>query len=224
MYEVLSEFYDLFMDKGDWTEYALEAVKGLSRGADVGCGSGEATLRLCEGHDVVAIDCSEQMLAEASKKFHRLGLTIPVIKQSADKLSLCFKADFITAVCDVVNYLRFPEKFFKAAHDNLRLGGVLAFDMSSEYKLRNIIGNNVFTETKNDVTYVWENSLKKKSVDMTITFFAPDGKGSYKKFIDCQRQYIFAHDEIKDMLTRCGFEVRSEKKKDRSYFTAKRVE
>lgn len=221
MYEVLADYYDLFMDKGDWLDFAVRAARG-KRGADVGCGSGEATIRLAQTCDVVAIDSSEQMLRVAGEKFRRLGLKIPVIKQNAEQLSLPFKADFITAVCDVVNYMRRPERFFAAAYDNLTEGGMLIFDISSEAKLRQKIGNSVFTCTKDDVTYVWENSLNKRSVDMTVTFFVPCGCGVYKKLVDCQRQYIYSAEELTAMLDKCGFKVKSTQKKDRVYFSAKR--
>ncbi len=225
MYEALAQYYDLFMDEGDWIDFAVRSVEGKYRGVDVGCGSGEATMRLAYNrHDVIALDVSEQMLRVASEKFAERGLNIPVVRQSADSLSLPFKADFITAVCDVVNYLRRPEKFFKAAHDNLAKGGILAFDISSEYKLRSIIANNVFTQTKNDITYIWENSLYKNYVDMTVTFFVPTEKGLYRKYTDRQRQYIFSHEHIKQLLVDCGFKVRSKKKKDRSYFAAERID
>ncbi len=222
MYEVLADFYDLFAQKQDWIDFAVRAVKGKGRGADVGCGSGNVSLALSAEHEIVAIDSSEQMLNIASEKFLRAGKRIPTILQKAEALKLNFKAEFITAMCDVVNYIKEPIKFIKAAYDNLCDGGLLVFDISSETKLRNILNNNVFTDTEGDVTYIWENSLKKNYVDMTLTFFIPNGGGLYKRAIDVQRQYIHTLSDIETMLIGCGFAVRVKDKGDRIYFVAKK--
>lgn len=223
MYEVLSRYYDLFMDgENDRIEFAVNAVKGYYRGADVGCGSGAVTIALASEHDVVAIDSSEEMLMAASEKFKRMGLRIPVIKQSAEAFKLPREADFVTAICDVVNYLPSPEKFFSSAYGNLRSGGVLVFDISSESKLRKTIGDNVFTETKDDVTYIWENCLTPRYVDMTVTFFIPTGNGQYVKAVDCQRQYIYGKDYLTELLEKTGFKVQITDKGDRIFFVAKK--
>lgn len=222
MYEVLAQFYDLFAQKQEWIDFAVRAVKGMKRGADVGCGSGNVALALSAEHEIVAIDSSEQMLAVASEKFLKSGKRIPTVLQRAESLKLNFKADFITAMCDVVNYIKEPLKFFKAAYYNLIDGGLLVFDISSETKLREIIGNNVFTDVRDDVTYIWENSLAKNHLDMTLTFFIPNGNETYKRAIDVQRQYIHKLSDITALLEDCGFTVKSYDKGDRIYFVAKK--
>ncbi|MBR2968106.1 MAG: class I SAM-dependent methyltransferase [Clostridia bacterium] len=220
MYEVISKYYDLFMEQTPWVDFAVNAVKNKGRGADVGCGSGNVTIALSANHDVIAIDSSPEMLTVASERFRKCGLRIRAVLQDAEKLQLGFKAEFITAMCDVVNYMRHPQKFFKSAYDNLQCGGVLVFDVSSEYKLKNTLGNNVYTETKNNVTYVWENTLNAKSVDMNLTFFVPSEKGLYKKFVDVQTQYIHSEKEIVSQLEQIGFKVEITDTKDRIYFVA----
>ena len=220
MYEVISKYYDLFMDDTPWVDFAVNAVKGKCRGADVGCGSGSVAIALSSEHDVLAIDSSPEMLTEANERFKKLGLKIRTVLQNAEKLELSFKAEFITAMCDVVNYMRAPKKFFKAAYDNLKQDGILVFDVSSEHKLINTLGNNVYTETKDDVTYVWENALSAKSVDMCLTFFVPAQNGLYKKLVDTQTQYIHSEKEIVDQLEQIGFKVQVTDTKDRVYFVA----
>lgn len=223
MYEIIARYYDLFMSDDEWVDFAVNAVKGKYRGADVGCGSGSVAAALAAEHDVIAVDSSAEMLTVAAEKFMKLGLRIPTVLQNAEKLSLGFKADFITAMCDVVNYIRKPEKFFSAAQENLVSGGLLVFDISSEEKLRNVLGDNVFTETKDNVTYVWENSLERDRVNMLLTFFIPCGNGLFRKEIDEQTQYIHGKRDIEDALSLCGFESRTIDKGDRIYFVAKKV-
>ena len=224
MYEVIAQYYDLFM-AGDepWIKFAVNAVKGKGRGADVGCGSGNVSIALSTEHKVVAIDSSDEMLTVAAEKFRKNGLMIPTVKQKAELLELGFKVDFVTAMCDVVNYIRTPKKFFAAAYNNLKNDGLLVFDISSESKLKNILGNNVYTEVKNGVTYVWENTLKSKSVDMTLTFFVPSGNGLYRKMTDFQTQYIHTTDEIVFALSEVGFSVTVTDEGDRVYFVARKA-
>ncbi len=222
MYEVLAHYYDLFSVKQDWIEFAVRAVKGKGKGADVGCGTGNVALALSQEHEVVAIDSSREMLSIASEKFLKAGKKIPVVLQKAENFKLNFKAEFITAMCDVVNYIKEPLKFFKAAYDNLKEGGSLVFDISSEYKLKSIISNNTFSETRDEVTYIWENFPHKDHVDMTVTFFIPAGNGLFKKAVDVQRQYIHSSKKIQDALEECGFSFKTRDKSDRIYFVARK--
>ncbi|MBE5731196.1 MAG: class I SAM-dependent methyltransferase [Clostridiales bacterium] len=224
MYEVISQYYDLFMDsRRPWIDFALSKVGSGKRGADVGCGSGEVSLRLSKsGNQVIAIDSSPGMLTVAAKKFREAGLDIPTVLQSAQRLNLGCEVDFITAMCDVVNYLKNPRSFFRAAYKNLRHGGVLIFDISNEYKLREVLGNNVYTDTKGGITYVWENFLYRDRVEMELSFFVPEGS-LFKKLTDNQTQYIHSDEAILNQLVETGFSAKKTSKKDRTYFVAKKV-
>ncbi|MBR2970935.1 MAG: methyltransferase domain-containing protein [Clostridia bacterium] len=224
MYEVISQYYDLFMDsRRPWIDFALGKVGSGKRGADVGCGSGEVAMRLAlSGNRVIAIDSSPGMLTVAAQKFREAGLDIPTVLQSAQQLNLGGEMDFITAMCDVVNYLKNPRSFFRAAYKNLRYGGVLIFDISNEYKLREVLGNNVYTDTQGGITYVWENFLCRDRVEMELSFFVPEGR-LYKKLTDTQTQYIHSDEAILNELALEGFSVKKTAKKDRTYFVAKKV-
>ena len=163
------------------------------------------------------------MLGIARDRFLRKGLAIPTVLMSADELVLPHKTQFITAMCDVVNYLPRPEKFFSAASDNLEAGGLLVFDVSSERKLRDVLANNVFTRTVKDVTYVWENTLENDHVDMELTFFVPTGGGLYRKRTDTQRQYVHRADDLVAALVKHGFETEVTDRGDRIFFVAKKA-
>lgn len=223
MYEVISQYYDLFMDsRRPWVDFALGKVGNGKRGADVGCGSGEVAMRLAlSGNRVIAVDSSPGMLTVAAHKFREAGLDIPTVLQSAQRLDLGGEVDFITAMCDVVNYLKNPQPFFRSAYKNLRDGGVLVFDISNEYKLREVLGNNVFTDTRNGITYVWESFLFRDRVEMELNFFVPEGH-LYKKLTDVQTQYIHSDEFILNQLVAAGFTAKKTTKKDRTYFVAKK--
>ncbi len=211
MYEILSEYYDKFMADvpyAEWTDYIVKILGDRRRGRDAGCGTGKFTVALKNaGYDVTGSDLSPEMLTKAAEYAKKSGTDVKFVLQSADKLEDARPLDFITACCDVVNYLKNPTKFFRRAYEALAPGGVLAFDISTAYKLRNILGNNVFTESTDEVTYVWENALdeKRRAVDMRLTFFIKQANDYYSKRTDEQTQYIHEEEEIIRDLRDAGF-------------------
>ncbi len=76
-YEALAAYYDAFNKDADYNRLsskisALLAAGGVVDGivADLGCGTGELTLRLAaQGYDMIAIDASPQMLCELQNIF-----------------------------------------------------------------------------------------------------------------------------------------------------------
>lgn len=211
MYEILAEYYDKFMADAPYaecTDYIVRILGDRRRGRDVGCGTGKFTVALKRaGYDVSGSDVSPEMLTQAAAYAKSTGTDVKFLLQSADKLADAHPLDFVTACCDVVNYLKNPSKFFERAYSALGDGGVLVFDVSSEYKLLSVIGNNVFTESTDDVTYVWENSLdeKRRAVDMRLTFFIKQPNNYYTKRIDEQTQYIHKEEELVKKLYDAGF-------------------
>lgn len=211
MYEILSEYYDKFMSDvpyAEWADYIAKLVGDRRRGRDVGCGTGKFTVALKNaGYDVAGSDVSPEMLTKAAEFAKRSGTDVKFILQSADKLDDAHLLDFVTACCDVVNYLKTPSKFFRKAYAALAPGGALVFDVSTAHKLRNIIGSNVFTESTDEVTYVWENALdeKRRAVDMRLTFFIKRSDNLYAKRADEQTQYIHEEGTLVDELRQAGF-------------------
>lgn len=209
MYESLASFYDIFMQDtpyDEWANFLADIIGDARDGMDVGCGSGALTVRLAKaGYCVTGTDVSTQMLSMCAERLAAEGISIPLVQQSAERLQSLSPLDFITASCDVVNYLRRPESFFARAYNNLKKGGVLIFDVSTEYKLRNVLGNNVFSDERDGVLYVWENYLNARSVDMVLSFFKEREDGTYERSTEEQRQYIRSESEIISALNAAGF-------------------
>lgn len=211
MYKYLSSCYDEFMQDVDYDAWAKKIVGYIGnrkKGVDCGCGSGLITMRLKKmGYDVIGTDLSTEMLERARENFRRENLNITLVRMDSENLVVGNKVDFITAVCDVVNYMKKPEKFFVRAYNALADDGVLLFDISSKYKLTEIIGNNVFTDSTDNVTYIWSNSLSEKQnkVEMFLTFFVKNKDGSFDKEEENQIQYIYEVDDLVEKLRAAGF-------------------
>lgn len=211
MYKYLSSCYDEFMQDVDYDAWAKKIagyIGNRKKGIDCGCGSGLITMRLKKmGYDVIGTDLSTEMLERARENFRRENLNITLVRMDSENLVVGNKVDFITAVCDVVNYMKKPEKFFVRAYNALADDGVLLFDISSKYKLTEIIGNNVFTDSTDNVAYIWSNLLSEKQnkVEMFLTFFVKNKDGSFDKEEENQIQYIYEVDDLVEKLRAAGF-------------------
>lgn len=212
-YSALAEIYEKVMDGEDykrWADYLLSLVKSNVKGnigLDMACGSGYFTRALKKnGYSVTGVDSSEEMLDEALRISRKEGLDIPFIKGDMATFKNFGKVDFITVVNDGINYLP-PEKIlktFKHFNSLLRSGGVLLFDISTEYKLKTVIGDNLFAEDEEDLTYLWFNKLSGDKVDMDISVFVREGE-VYTKKEESQTQYIHTIAFLTDCLHKSGY-------------------
>lgn len=217
--EGFAAIYDDFMDDVDYAAWGAYIGKLLDshgvappeRVADAACGTGNITLELAhKGYAVTGIDASEYMLAHAGEKALKTGLAIPFIQQNIRELETGKTMGAVVCACDGVNYLTGDKDlsyFFKSAFLCLRSGGVLAFDISSAYKLRKILGNEFFAREKDDAAYIWQNSFDAKAhiLTMDITFFIKKKGNLFERHTEVQQQRAYTDKEISGALERAGF-------------------
>lgn len=177
---------------------------------DAGCGTGKLTIELAKlGYHVTGMDTSQDMLNIALGNLRLEGLKLPLVHMDMREMALHKKADAIVSACDGVNYLTEKEdvmRFFQSAYMNLAKGGVLAFDISSLYKLSLQLGENVFTHTDDDICYIWDNSYyeQEKLCVMEITYFLKE-KELYRRHFERHVQRAHAEKEITKWLREAGF-------------------
>lgn len=208
--------YDKLMDANDyvrWSEFILNIIKADTpiKGVDLACGTGEITLRLKKaGIDMTGIDLSVEMLDIAMEKARKQGLVMPFMCSDIKDFELHDKVDLITCVCDGVNYLTGDNDInlmFACCKKWLNPNGVLIFDISSEYKLMHILGDNILTSSNDDISYIWENeyNIKKKLCSMDLSFFVKQDDDSYTRFYEFHEQRAYTVDEISEALLNAGF-------------------
>lgn len=206
MYTALSEVYDLFGEddaaiRADY--YCSFLPRG--EGMDLGCGTGALTLELeRRGYKIYGVDGSAGMLGKAAEKATKAGRVIKFVLGDASNPPALHKLDFVLAANDVYNYVPHINRAFQKIYELLSCGGVFAFDISSEYKLKNVLAGNTFSETKQDITYVWRNFRERDRLIIDFTVFSPCGE-TYIKTCETQTQYILKTDEVKNALTAAGF-------------------
>ncbi|MBD5631869.1 MAG: class I SAM-dependent methyltransferase [Clostridia bacterium] len=197
-----------------WSQYLIEKLRGAGkRGVDVGCGNGYFTRALYKaGYDVKGIDISPQMLSTAVELARKESVSAEFLLGDIAKLSLNFKADFITAVNDCINYVA-PKDItsaFSRVNKCLKKGGTFIFDISSPHKLQHILGDNLFAEDRGDIAYMWFNKLFCDRVEMDITVFTKQEGGSFLRADEQHTQYIYTEEQLKELLESAGFEVQTE--------------
>ncbi len=215
-YTAFSEIYDTLMHPDiNYEEIAdfLENIFTLSGKnpemvVDLACGTGNLTLPLARrGYDMIGVDKSFDMLSIAREKAEG---DILFLNQDMTRLDLYGTADAFISMIDGVNYILNPNSLYKMFKKIktcfLNEGGMVIFDISSEYKLKKIIGNNTFIHDTEKIFYSWENKFisRHRISDMYLNFFVKNGKG-YERFCERHLQKAYAEKEIREILKKAGF-------------------
>lgn len=214
-YRAIADVYEELMDVDydAWAAYVLSIINEYSPGkkcADLGCGSGAFTRRFKRaGLDVIGVDVSEEMLTKAAELTRREGLSITYLRQDVRSFKAPSRLDCITAVTDCFNYLPGGDlvRTFKRLSSSLVKGGLLFFDVSTEYKLYNVIGDNLFGEDGEDFSYLWFNRRIEGGVEMDISTFTRQADGTFIKREEQHVQYAHTKEQLISALEESGFEV-----------------
>ncbi|MEZ4357665.1 MAG: class I SAM-dependent methyltransferase [Eubacteriales bacterium] len=214
-YSYLSKIYDTMMHDVDydaWSKYIASFIKGEYPDKKINiletaCGTGNITWRLAkEGYSVIASDISEEMLAKAAQNLAANGQKAVLIIKDMQNITLNHSVEVIISVCDGINYLNAQQvqRFFKTAYANLKEGGILLFDISSEFKYKEVIANNVFCDEDDSSAYIWKNTLNKNSCEMDVTIFIKEND-VFKRFSEQHKHYIHSEKYLKARLLSAGF-------------------
>ncbi len=218
-YTDFARIYDSLMqsdiDYEKWADYIenLFDMYGVSPNlvCDLACGTGNITIPLAKrGYDMTGVDISEDMLNMARSKSE--GLDILYLNQNISDIDLYGTMGAFLCMIDGINYI-LPQKSLLKMFTRIKTcfidrGGLLIFDISTEYKLKNIIGSNTFVHCGRDIFYTWQNRYieKKKLSDMFLTFFVKQG-GSYARFEERHLQRAHSVTELTSILKKAGFET-----------------
>lgn len=225
-YQALAAVYDLLMEDIDyqqWADYIHSLLEEQhcpgKRLLDLGCGTGSITMLLAQkGYCITAVDLSADMLAQARRKNQTLNLPIRWEQQDMTELFLEDDGgepsvfDGVIATFDAVNYITDAEQLqhllqsleFMMADD-----GILIFDIQTPYKLREYLGDNIFTLHHPQVEYMWENHFDQEEqiCQMDITFFLKQENGLYQRVTESHREKAYELDLLRVWLDLYGFEV-----------------
>lgn len=221
-YKYLSNIYDKSMnlsniDYDKWFEkisnFMGEEKKNIKNILELGCGTGNITQKLLEnGYEVVGIDKSFEMLQIAKEKAELFKEKAIFIQQDVCDIDFeIYEIDMILAVNDLINYIIQEDELqnlFDFCYKHMRKNGLLIFDISSLYKIENILANNVFFEEDDDYCMIWQNMYDKedKIIQMYIDIFKEDKNGLYERYQEDHIQKAYEEKQIDNMLKKSGFE------------------
>lgn len=213
-YDHLAEWFEFLNDDCDYSSWSQYFIRGLAAhgagktGLELGCGSGAFARALTRaGYEMTGADVSLPMLDKAARLARAEGLTIPFLQLNAAALKLPRRVDFILAPNDCYNYL--PQNklasAFSHAANCLKKGGIFWFDVSSPYKIRNKIANNILADDRDEVTYLSFNHLYEDRVEMDVTLFVREGDGRFSRYDERHVQYIHEEASLRGLLEGAGF-------------------
>ena len=214
-YNAFSEFYDLLMVDAQYDERA-EYVLGLFRefGAtptlllDLGCGSGEFTKRFAEaGIETIGVDPSEDMLGIAREKLPD-GL---FLNQSGAELDLYGTVDGAVSLMDSLNHITDYEEFCETLQKVslfLEPEKLFIFDVNTEYKHREILGDNAFITETDEVMCCWQNYTDETlKTDIYLDFFTEKEDGMYRRESDEFSERAYSPLQIEKALEKAGLKA-----------------
>ena len=217
-YEALASVYDrltgdvCYERRADYIEKLFQKSRiGVHTVLDLACGTGTMTGILTErGYEMIAVDASADMLAEAREKAADLKGEPPVfLNQSMPQLDLYGTVDAAICCLDSINYLTNPkdvQKTLQRLHLFIAPGGILVFDINSVEKLRGLDGQ-VFLDETEDVYCVWRTEFEKRSNICTywMDIFSRMEDDTWERDFEEHRQRAYEVEQLRTWLMEAGF-------------------
>ncbi len=216
-YTGFAEVYDLFMDNvpyKEWCAYlaGLLEERGIREGLvlDLGCGTGSVTELLAKkGYDMIGVDNAEEMLEIAQEKKLESGSDILYLLQDMREFELYGTVAAVVCICDSINYIleyRDLVQVFSLVNNYLDPGGVFIFDLNTEYKYRETLGESTIAENREESSFIWENYFDKETRinEYDLTLFIRQEDDLFRRFEETHYQKAYSLEEIKEALKEAG--------------------
>ena len=218
-YTGFAEVYDQFMNNVPyerWAEYlrGLFLEYGVRNGLmlELGCGTGTMTEQMAEyEYDMIGVDSSEDMLAEAQEKRMESGHEILYLQQDMREFELYGTVAGVFSVCDSLNYLLEKEDLvtvFRLVNNYLDPKGIFIFDFNTAAEYRNPLRKAPIVETDEDDTMIWENFFYEEAGinEHRVLFFLKGEDDRYDKVEEYHEQMAYSLADMKEALAEAGME------------------
>lgn len=213
-YQDFAYWYDALNADADYDRLAGKIISklkcnGVGSGivVDLGCGTGEMTLRLAKaGYDMIAVDGSSDMLSVLREKTGASDLLL--LCQNLAELELYGTVRAAVSTFDTLNHL--DREAFSRTVERTALftepGGVFIFDMNTPYKHTDVLASNTFELDGPEGTVgYWENQYdsEDRSTQISIEVMKEDRFF----FSELFTEYSYNLDEIETELAQAGFRM-----------------
>lgn len=219
-YTSFAAVYDMFMDNipyEEWASYVISLLReeGIDDGLvlDLGCGTGSLTEILArEGYDMTGIDLSPDMLQIAMEKRMESGRDILYLNQDMREFELYGTVRAIVSICDSMNYLLEKEDLvqtLRLVNNYLDPGGVFIFDLNTEHKYRDILGQCTIAEDREESSFIWDNNFDEETGinEYNLSLFIQEEEDLYRKYQETHYQKAYSLDEVRAAVEEVGMEL-----------------
>ena len=219
-YTSFAEVYDTFMDNvpyEEWAEYLAELLQeyDIEDGLvlDLGCGTGSLTeILAAKGYDMIGADGSAEMLEIAMEKKAQSGHDILYLLQDMREFELYGTVRAVVSVCDCVNYItdeKELEQVFHLVNNYLDPEGIFIFDFNTEYKYKEILGEQTIAEDREDCSFIWDNYYYEdesmNEYELTL-FIKEQDSNLYRKYQEMHYQKAYTLDAMRELVEWSGLE------------------
>ncbi|MBO5281701.1 MAG: class I SAM-dependent methyltransferase [Lachnospiraceae bacterium] len=206
---------DLPEEEEEYREAVSEALLASERNlvVELGCGTGTLTeLLYRKGYDMIGIDSSAEMLEVAMEKRARSGSEILYLQQDMRELELYSTVGTVISVCDCLNYLLEEEdlaEVFRLVNNYLYPGGLFLFDFNTVYKYRQVIGDTVIAENRENCSFIWENYYHEEEEinEYDLTVFVQEEEEYFWRFTENHFQRGYTPETMCRLVEEAGMRV-----------------
>ncbi len=220
MYDFLAHSYDRLTDDVGYekrTDYLCSLFERFDRLPalllDLACGTGGFSNCFAKrGASVIGVDISEEMLARAAENSREMGLEVLYLCQDATELDLYGTVDGAVCCLDSLNHLIDYDDFAAAIARValfLEKDRLFIFDLNTEYKHSQVLGDNTFVIDDEGIYCVWQNEYDGENgiVDIALDVFNKAPDGSYTRESELIAERAYTEKEVAAALKSAGLEI-----------------
>ena len=215
-YHAFALVYDRMMEEipyEEWCNFVTDQLKkfGIEDGLmlELGCGTGTLTEMFdAKGFDMIGVDNSEEMLAEAVEKREQSGRSILYLNQDMREFELYGTVRAVISLCDTMNYLTEYDDLVnvcRLVNNYLDPNGIFLFDLKTDHYFKSI-GCQSFCDADEEVSFIWDNDYdeEKRINSYALTLFVQEEDNRYERFDEYHEQRAFSIDEVRCAIEESG--------------------
>lgn len=215
-YHAFALVYDRMMEEipyEEWCNFVTDQLKsyGIEDGLmlELGCGTGTLTeMFAAKGFDMIGVDNSEEMLAEAVEKREQSGSPILYLNQDMREFELYGTVRAVVSLCDTMNYLTEYDDLVtvcRLVNNYLDPSGIFLFDLKTDHYYKQI-GCQNFSDADEEVSYIWDNDYDEESHinSYALTLFVQEEDNLYERFDEYHEQRAFLLEEVRRAIEESG--------------------
>lgn len=156
---------------------------------------------------MIGVDDAEEMLSVAREK--QDSEQILYLQQDMRSFELYGTVRAVVSICDCMNYLLEEEdllKTFQLVNNYLDPDGIFIFDFNTIYKYKEVMGDTVIAENREDCSFIWENyyDVEEEINEYDLTIFVQTQEDLFQRFTETHLQRGYTLEQMQEILQKAG--------------------